>query len=73
MRVRYPVVADRVLGLGELPGLRLQRALGRPGRPLRAAEQALVWCHWLWFLVPHGSVAWILAAPARALPVRGGA
>ncbi len=68
VRVRYPVVADRVLGLGELPGLRLQRALGRPGRPLRAAEQALVWCHWLWFLVPHGSVVWILLRRRELFP-----
>ena len=31
------------------------------GEPLRAAEQALVWCHWLWFFVPHGTVAYLLA------------
>lgn len=62
VRIDYPVRIDRVLGLGELPGVRLQRALGRPGRPLRRAEQVLVWCHWLWFLVPHGTVAWFLVA-----------
>jgi membrane-associated phospholipid phosphatase len=59
--VRYPIVADRILGLGELPGLRLQRAFARrEGQPLRVAEQVLVWCHWLWFVVPHGSVAYLL-------------
>jgi hypothetical protein len=68
VRVRYPVVADRVLGLGQLPGLRLQRALGRPGRPLRAAEQGLVWCHWLWFLVPHTTVAWLRARRPELFP-----
>jgi membrane-associated phospholipid phosphatase len=60
VRVGYPVRIDRALGLGELPGVRLQRAFGRPGRPLRGAEQALVWAHWLWFLFPHGSVAYLL-------------
>jgi membrane-associated phospholipid phosphatase len=61
VRVDYPVRIDRVLGLGELPGARLQRLLGRPGVGLRGPEQALVWCHWLWFLVPHGTLAYILA------------
>jgi len=28
---RYPIVADRVLGLGELPSVRLQRMLARSG------------------------------------------
>jgi membrane-associated phospholipid phosphatase len=60
VRVRYPIVGDRILGLGELPGLRLQRAFARAeGEPLRAAEQVLVWCHWLWFIVPHGTVAYL--------------
>jgi hypothetical protein len=61
VRMHYPVRADRVIGLGELPGLRLQRAFARrEGQPLRVAEQALVWCHWLWFFVPHGTVAYLL-------------
>jgi len=61
VKVRYPIVADRILGLGELPGLRLQRAFARrQGQPLRSAEQVLVWCHWLWFIVPHGTVAYLL-------------
>jgi hypothetical protein len=61
VRVRYPIVADRILGLGELPGLRLQRAFARrQGQPLRAFEQVLVWTHWLWFVVPHGTVAYLL-------------
>jgi PAP2 superfamily protein len=60
-RVRYPVAADRALGLGELPGLRLQRAFARrEGEPLHRLEQLLVWCHWLWFGVPHGTVLYLL-------------
>src|SRR5205085_871040 len=59
VRVRYPVLVDRALGLGELPGVRLQRALSRPGvtTPLDAV---LVWAHWLWFFVPLGSIAYLL-------------
>jgi membrane-associated phospholipid phosphatase len=73
VRVRYPVVGDRLLGLGELPGLRLQRAFARPeGQPLRSAEQVLVWCHWLWFAVPHGTVAYLLAFRRELFP-RGAA
>ena len=60
VHVDYPVAIDRVLGLGELPGARLQRILGRPGAPLRRPEQLLVWCHWIWFFIPHGTVAWFL-------------
>ncbi|MEA2228025.1 MAG: hypothetical protein QOF04_1655 [Solirubrobacteraceae bacterium] len=58
VRVRYPVAIDRVLGLGDLPGLRLQRVLARPGA-LGRADQVLVWSHWLWFFVPHSTVAWL--------------
>ncbi len=69
MHVRYPIVADRVLGLGELPSVRLQRALARQrpeGPRWRALDRVLVWTHWSWFLVPHGTVAYMLVRhPAR--------
>jgi membrane-associated phospholipid phosphatase len=64
VHVRYPIVADRVLGLGELPTVRLQRALARigpEGAEWRGLDQVLVWAHWSWFLVPHGSLLYILA------------
>jgi membrane-associated phospholipid phosphatase len=63
VHIEYPIVADRVLGLGELPTVRLQRALARrgpQGAEWRALDRALVWTHWTWFLVPHGSLAYIL-------------
>ncbi len=60
VRIDYPVRVDRALGFGELPGARLQRLLGRPGAALRRPEQVLVWCHWLWFLIPHGTLAYVL-------------
>ncbi len=59
----YPIVADRVLGLGELPSVRLQRALARigpDGPEWRALDRVLVWTHWVWFAVPHGTVAYVL-------------
>ncbi|HMH47408.1 MAG TPA: phosphatase PAP2 family protein [Solirubrobacteraceae bacterium] len=65
----YPIVADRVLGLGELPTVRLQRALARQGAngpEWRALDRLLVWAHWSWFMVPHGAVAYMLVRhPAR--------
>jgi membrane-associated phospholipid phosphatase len=63
VHVRYPIVADRVLGLGELPTLRLQRGLARRGQEggeWRAFERVLVWAHWSWFLIPHGTLLYIL-------------
>jgi len=63
VRVSYPVVADRVLGLGELPSVRLQRVLSRSGLEgpeWRALDGALVWAHWMWFMVPHSAVAYTL-------------
>jgi membrane-associated phospholipid phosphatase len=68
-RFAYPAVADRALGLGELPSVRLQRLLARQGLDgpeWRALDRVLVWAHWVWFLVPHGTVAYTLARhPAR--------
>jgi hypothetical protein len=63
--VDYPIAVDRVLGLGVPPTLRLQRAFSAPGSVNRF-ERVLVWCHWVWFAVPHGTVAYILwRAPDR--------
>ncbi len=59
VRIAYPVRADRFLGRGTTPTLRLQRLVGRPGR-FRAWEKLLIWSHWLWFLFPHGTVVYVL-------------
>lgn len=65
LKYRYPIVADRALGLGEIPTVRLQRALGRPGR-VAAHDTFLAWLHWSWFLVPHGTVLYALVRhPAK--------
>ncbi len=59
VRIDYPIAIDRALGLGELPTVRLQRSLARPGR-WTSLDGVLVWTHWSWFLVPHASLAYIL-------------
>ena len=56
--VDYPIAIDRVLGLGVAPTLRLQRAFSTPGAVNRF-ERGLVWCHWMWFFVPHATVAYV--------------
>lgn len=58
-RVDYPARVDRVLGRGRLPTHRLQAALGRPGRVM-PYDLALSAVHWSWFLVPHGTAAYML-------------
>jgi membrane-associated phospholipid phosphatase len=59
LRVGYPIRADRLIGLGQLPNVRLQRLLGRPGRTTRL-DRVLTWVHWLWFIEPHAALTWIL-------------
>jgi hypothetical protein len=61
--VDYPIAVDRTLGLGELPTVRLQRRLARG--QWRAGDRVLVWAHWLWFMVPHGSLVYIMLRHRR--------
>ena len=63
VRVAYPIVADRLIGLGELPSSRLQRALARNGTSgpeWRALDRVLVWTHWSWFFVPHTALLYVM-------------
>jgi membrane-associated phospholipid phosphatase len=59
VRVQYPITIDRAIGLGATPTLRLQRAFTTPGSVNRF-ERVLVWCHWIWFAVPHASLAFVV-------------
>jgi len=59
LRIDYPIQADRVIGFGELPNTRLQRALANPAEP-NALDRVLTLAHWAWFFVPHATVAYIL-------------
>jgi membrane-associated phospholipid phosphatase len=56
--VDYPIKVDRVVGFGELPTVRLQRRLAR--KDWRRGDKALVWAHWIWFMVPHGTLVYIM-------------
>jgi membrane-associated phospholipid phosphatase len=59
VKVDYPILADRVLGLGVPPTVRLQRAFAKPGQISRF-ERILVFSHWVWFATPHASLAYVL-------------
>jgi membrane-associated phospholipid phosphatase len=67
VRIDYPIVGDRVLGLGVPPTVRLQRRLATAGS-ISQFERALVWCHWIWFAVPHCSVGYVLLRTPRRFP-----
>ena len=67
LRTRYPIRVDRAIGAGRLPGARLQRAFSRlPG--VGAVNQVLTWTHWLWFIEPYLSLAFILARRNERFP-----
>jgi hypothetical protein len=66
-RVDYPIAVDRVLGGGETPTARLQRALGTSGE-VRAHDLALSWVHWSWFFMPHGTLVYVLTRHPEHFP-----
>lgn len=59
VHVDYPIAVDEALGLGVLPTVRLQRAFTSIDR-WRRLDKLLIWTHWVWFMVPHTALAWIL-------------
>jgi membrane-associated phospholipid phosphatase len=59
LRIGYPIAVDRVLGAGELPNVRLQRAFSRPG-VVTPLDRVLAVVHWAWFIEPHVALVWIL-------------
>ena len=67
LRIDYTIRVDRVLGAGELPNARLQRALARPGR-VGALDRFLSVVHWAWFMEPHLALLWILARDVERFP-----
>lgn len=71
VRIDYPVRIDRIIGLGRLPGARLQRAFSAPGT-ITVFDKVLVWAHWLWFFFPHGTVLYLLLRRREQFP-RGAA
>jgi membrane-associated phospholipid phosphatase len=59
VRIDYPIAVDRVIGLGVPPTVRLQSGFSDPAH-MNRLERLLVWCHWVWFAVPHASVGYVL-------------
>jgi membrane-associated phospholipid phosphatase len=66
VHIDYPIAIDRVFGGGQLPTVRLQRALA--GEQWRTLDRVLVWAHWSWFMVPHGSLLYILLRHRQRFP-----
>jgi membrane-associated phospholipid phosphatase len=67
LRVQYPITLDRIIGGGQLPNVRVQRALRRLGRG-NLLDRFLTWVHWLWFFEPHLAVLWILIRHNERFP-----
>jgi membrane-associated phospholipid phosphatase len=67
LKVDYPIRADTALFAGTAPTIRLQGALGREGEVL-PHDVALSMVHWSWFLVPHGSLLYILLRDPEKYP-----
>jgi membrane-associated phospholipid phosphatase len=64
---RYPIAIDTRIGLGRLPGARLQTLLaGRRGAA--ALDKFLTITHWLWFFEPYAVLAWILVRHPEHFP-----
>ena len=59
VHIDYPLDVDRLLGLGTPPTVRLQNRWAHPRTSFSRFEKLLVFCHWVWFAVPHCTVAYI--------------
>ena len=72
LKVDYPIRCDRAIGLGTAPDPPAPaRARPRgPGR--RRSSTGCRSVHWSWFLVPHGTLLYMLRPPPRAVPALGG-
>ncbi|MFT3865719.1 MAG: phosphatase PAP2 family protein [Solirubrobacterales bacterium] len=64
---RYPIEVDRRLGLGRLPGARLQTFLA-DRRRVKALDRFLTITHWLWFFEPYAVLTYILIRHPERFP-----
>jgi membrane-associated phospholipid phosphatase len=63
----YPIELDSRLGVGRLPGARLQTMLaGR--RHVAALDRFLTITHWLWFFEPYAVLFWIQVRHPERFP-----
>ena len=69
LRIQYPIQADRLIGGGELPNARLQRALADPQEP-NVLDRFLSLVHWAWFFVPHAALVHVLIRDDEVPPSR---
>lgn len=67
LRTRYPIRIDKLIGGGQLPNVRLQRAFSRLPQ-VGVVNRVLTWTHWLWFIEPYLSLAWILTRRNERFP-----
>ena len=67
VRIDYPIDVDRVLGLGVPPDGPPPARLSDPGA-INRFERVLVFCHWIWFAVPHASVVYVLVRRPERFP-----
>ena len=67
VHVDYPIAIDRVIGFGVTPTQRLQHTFSSPGS-INRFERVLAWCHWMWFIVPHASVGYVLVRDPDRFP-----
>jgi membrane-associated phospholipid phosphatase len=67
LRIRYPIVLDRAIGLGRLPNVRLQRGLARL-RGVTILNRFLTWVHWLWFVEPYLALLFVLLRHPQRFP-----
>jgi len=67
VKLKYPITFDRIIGLGELPGVRIQSWRLRRGgsSPL---DKPLAWAHWAWFAVPHLTTLYIMFRYPKRFP-----
>ena len=68
VRIDYPVRIDRCdrarHDADAAPPARVRRG---PGASTRV-ERTLVWSHWIWFLVPHGTALYLLLRHRERFP-----
>jgi membrane-associated phospholipid phosphatase len=67
LRSRYPIKIDRMIGLGRLPNVRLQKGMARLNR-VGTVNRILTWAHWVWFFEPYLALTWILLRHPERFP-----
>jgi membrane-associated phospholipid phosphatase len=69
LHINYPISADLAIGRGELPTVRLQKALAAPeGSEPTLLDKSLSAIHWSWFFEPHLALVWILLRDEDQFP-----